>query len=180
MSAFMSLPALIVGLFFAAAVVIWRTLGARPAKRCVKCGEPFCVRCKVGTLAPEYCTQCQQVFIRREGMSAVARRQKMTDLERFRISWARLSRISALLFPGMSRLLDGRTLSGAFASGVWCATILALLLRPSLLNLPGAGDLEPYFAVTLLLVLLAAAAWIAGNLKAVRDARAPAGSWRWH
>jgi hypothetical protein len=59
-------------------------------------------------------------------------------------------------------------------------SILALVPRPSLLHLPGSGEVEPYFAVTLLLCALAIAAWLAGNVRVVRDARAPSGSWRWH
>jgi hypothetical protein len=80
----------------------------------------------------------------------------------------------------MSRLLDGRTFSGALASALWCASILALLLRPSLLHVPGAGEVEPYLVVTVALVLIALGVWVARNLRAVRDSRAPAGSWRWH
>ena len=163
-----------------AAIVLSRVLGRRHASRCVKCGQAFCHRCKAGSQAPEYCSQCQQIFLRRDGLSPMIKRKKISDLERFRTGWARLSRWSSLPVPGMSRLLDGRTVTGAFTSALWCGSLLALALRPRLLHLPAAGGAQAFTSVTVLLGLLAGSAWVLGNLRGVRDAGAPAGSWRWH
>jgi len=84
-----------------------------------------------------------------------------------------------VIFPGMGRLLDGRTLTGVLISAAWSGAILALLMRPRLLQFSGVGGTRPLILVTILLTLLASAAWVLGNLRPARHADAPAGGWQW-
>lgn len=175
-----SFPSILLALFFLTALLLARLFGRRHATRCVKCGQAFCHRCKISQQSPEYCAQCHQIFLRREGIAPAMMREKVSDSERFRTAQARLSRLSALVLPGMSRLLDGRTLSGTLASALWCGSLLALVLRPWLLHVAGAGAVQPFFMLTIVLGVLAAGGWMLGNFRAIRDADAPAGIWRWH
>lgn len=172
-----SLPSIVAGSFLVASLVLLLVLGRRHAQRCAKCGESFCHRCKIGSQAPDYCTPCQHVAYAR-GLAPAVRKEKISQSERFRAAQVRLSRLASLIAPGMGRLLDGRTMTGILISGAWCGALLALALRPKLLQIPGAGGERPLFLVTVLLGVMASCAWLLGNIRAARRTGA-AGGWQW-
>src|SRR5205814_1104507 len=134
---------------------------------------------KIGHQVPDYCTQCQQMSLARDALAPALRRDKTAQSERFRAAWVRLSRATSVIAPGMGRLLDGRTMTGVLISAAWSGALLALILRPRLLQLPTAGTAHPLLLVTILLGLLAAAFWVLGNVRSARPA-GPAGGWLWH
>ena len=162
-----------------AGVALWLALGAKRAMRCVRCGDAFCRRCKVGVDSPDYCTQCQHMITARDGLAPAIRKQKGLQTERFRARQLKLSRFSSLLWPGLGRMIDGRTVTGVLVCSAWCAACLGLLLRPRLLQMPSAGTAHPLFLVTVLLGVVAVAAWLAGNVRAAGRSRAAVGGWRW-
>ena len=176
----LSLPSIMATLFLLAALGLSVMAGARQANRCVRCGEPFCHRCKVGDRVPDYCSPCQHIATAKEGLSPSIRREKITQSERFRAAQIRLGRILSVPVPGMGRILDGRTLTGGLIVAAWSASLLALALRPHLLQPPAGGPPRPWIVMTILLALAAACAWILGNVRASREANAPAGAWQWH
>lgn len=77
------------------------------ATMCHRCGRVFCPRCQPGRRG-ELCSQCQHIFIKKEGVDARVRVQKMGDIK----SWARLLRMRhiacAVLAPGGGHLSSGR------------------------------------------------------------------------
>lgn len=174
-----SLPSILALLFLAAGIASLFVAGGRHATRCVRCGEAFCDTCKIGDRVEDYCSQCQHIAIARDAISPVIRREKTEQAEKFRERQVRAARIGSLLLPGMGRLLDGRTLSGAPITVLWCWAVLSLLLRPYVLQPQSAGSGGPLFAVTCMLALVALVAWTFGNLRVARNANAPAGAWEW-
>jgi tetratricopeptide (TPR) repeat protein len=178
-SSLISVPSIAAAIFLIAALALVLVFGPRQAMRCVKCGEAFCHACKIGHQVPDYCTQCQQMSLAREALAPALRREKTAQSERFRSVWVRLARIVSVIAPGMGRILDGRTWTGALICAAWSGAILALVLRPHLLQLPTAGTPHPLFLVTLLLGLTVTAVWVLGNVRPTRPS-GPAGGWLWH
>lgn len=178
-SSLVSVPSIVAAIFLIAALALVLVLGPRHADRCAKCGEAFCHACKIGHQVPDYCTQCQQMSLARDALAPALRRDKTAQSDRFRAVWVRLARGASVVVPGMGRLLDGRTWTGALICAAWSGAVLALVLRPRLLQLPTAGTPHPLFIVTLLLGSTAIAVWVMGNVRAARPP-GPAGGWLWH
>lgn len=178
-SSLISVPSIVAAIFLIAALGLVLIFGPRHATRCAKCGEAFCHGCKIGHQVPDYCTQCQQMSLARDALAPTLRREKTAQSDRFRAVWVRLSRIASVIAPGMGRLLDGRTWTGAIICAAWSAAVLSLLLRPRLLQIPTAGPAHRLLLVTILLGLLTSAVWVVGNVRAARPP-GPAGGWLWH
>ncbi len=67
-----------------AAVVLGRLFSERsPARRCIRCGRPFCHRCKTGREGHEYCSQCLHLFVLGDGLAPETKTKKMFEVERY-------------------------------------------------------------------------------------------------
>ena len=108
LSAWLILVAALLALSGAAGA--WR-LRRGAAVECRRCGRVFCARCQSGGLG-EICSQCHTIFVRREGVDARVRVQKMSEIK----SWRRLRRVRhivcAAAVPGGGHLSAGRFLPG--------------------------------------------------------------------
>jgi tetratricopeptide (TPR) repeat protein len=84
----------------------WR-LKNGTATACQRCGRVFCVRCQPGRQG-ELCSQCHHIFVKKEGVDARSRVQKMGEIK----AWHRMLRIRhivcAALAPGGGHLSGGR------------------------------------------------------------------------
>jgi len=93
-------------LLLGAALGAWR-LKRGSATECHRCGRVFCPRCQPGRRG-ELCSQCHHIFVKKEGVDARVRVQKMGDIK----SWGRLLRVRhiacAVLAPGGGHLSNGR------------------------------------------------------------------------
>lgn len=120
------------------------------ATACIKCGRPFCRRCKLAHESQSYCTQCVNIFLRKDMVAIdtqVAKRQQVARYQR-RQDYER--RAYDVLLPGAGIALAGRPLlgtllalsavAGAGAASFWLPHFLApLLLGASLLPLQLVG-----------------------------------------
>ena len=88
------------------AVGVWR-LRRGAAVECPRCGRVFCPRCQSGGRAG-LCSQCHNIFVRKEGVDARVRVQKLSEIR----SWRRLRRlrhiVCAVAVPGGGHLSAGR------------------------------------------------------------------------
>lgn len=134
-------------LLLGAALGAWR-LRSGTATSCLRCGRVFCPRCQPGRRG-ELCSQCHHIFVKKEGVDARIRVQKMGEIK----SWRRLLRIRhivcAVFAPGGGHLSSGRFRAG-----------LLLLLPASFLEsrlLFGAGEFPSPWSLGGV-----AASWFAG------------------
>jgi len=100
-------PAVVGGLLLlGAGLGAWR-LKRGTATACHRCGRVFCQCCQPGRRG-ELCSQCHHIFVKKEGVDARVRVQKMGDIK----SWGRLLRVRhivcAVLAPGGGHLSNGR------------------------------------------------------------------------
>jgi len=125
----------------------WR-LRSVPAGECRRCGRVFCPRCQT-VRRGDLCSQCHHIFVKKEGVDARVRVQKMGEIK----AWRRRVRVRhiacAVLAPGGGHLSAGMFRTGAL-----------LLLPASFLEarvlLGGGAFLSPWSLGS------AAASWFAG------------------
>jgi hypothetical protein len=160
--------------------------GRQPARRCLRCGRPFCFRCKRGRHGEEYCTQCVHLFVLGDGLAPETKTRKLYEVEQFERR-SRLARnLTAFVLPGSAHLLRGRALFGSFLVVLWIMTlvlcvpgglapiheVLGVNLRTDFLR-PGMGPgkygIDPWIVVA---PPLALAVWLLGNLGRSRSREA--------
>ncbi len=156
-----------------------------PARRCIRCGRPFCHRCKSGREGHEYCSQCLHLFVLGDGLAPETKSRKLYEVARHARWTDRLRRIAGTVVPGSSQILRGRVLSGVVFAVLWFAALVAwkpVVLHPVervlgldlRLDLLRAGDVPAAFAVdpwSFLGILIATIVWVTANATLVRRRR---------
>lgn len=147
------------------------------ARRCVRCGRPYCAHCRASRDPQEFCSQCVHLFVLQDGLAPQTKTRKLYEIE-VHDRRSRLARqIGSLLLPGTGAVLRGRAFLGVLLLLGWFAGWLAV--RPSslralegLLGLDAHLDLLRSGAVPALLdfdpallagVPLLVIVWILGN-----------------
>jgi tetratricopeptide (TPR) repeat protein len=160
--------------------------GRAPARRCLRCGRPFCYRCKRGRHGEEYCTQCVHLFVLGDGLAPETKTRKLYEVERFDRRNRILRTSASLLLPGSAHLLRGRAGRGSLLVLLWLAALMLCLpggllplqqvlgvnlrldfLRPGMG--PGKYGLDPWMVFA---PPLAAATWLVANLGRSRSREA--------
>lgn len=77
------------------------------AKACAKCGRPFCQRCKLSTESQTYCTQCVNIFLKKDMVAAETQMAKRAQLARRQSALQLESRVVDLLVPGLGLAARG-------------------------------------------------------------------------
>ncbi|HXI02341.1 MAG TPA: tetratricopeptide repeat protein [Candidatus Saccharimonadales bacterium] len=156
-----------IGAMVAVVLLGWSSLLSRSPSRaqiCIRCGAPFCGRCKREIGAKECCAQCIHLFVKKDAIAPDVRAAKLRQVDRF----ARMSRvkvrIASILLPGAGHMLAGRTLAGLVVAILWLVPVAILLLRGRLIMTPDLSVTGiPALSVIAVSVLMASA-WIGANL----------------
>lgn len=119
-----------------------REKGGGFARSCSKCGRAFCRRCRLSNESQTYCSQCTNIFLKKDMVAIDAQLAKRRQLARRRFGLALERRVADLVLPGLGLLFHGRQRLGlllALAStgaiavgGLW----FPLYASPSLLQVP--------------------------------------------
>lgn len=136
---------------------------AGAARRCRRCGRPFCRRCRVGTKDSDHCSQCVHLYILRDGLAPNIKSRKMEEVVRYRRRVWIGERLLSLPLPGSGHILGGRPWIGSILLSSWCAVWVGVVLRGDLLVPSEAitgGEVGPAVA----LGALALCVWLVGNL----------------
>ncbi len=84
----------------------WR-LKRGTATECHRCGREFCPRCQPGRRG-ELCLQCHHIFVKKEGVDARVRVQKMGEIKYWMLMLRVRHIVCAVLAPGGGHLSKGR------------------------------------------------------------------------
>ncbi|MBD3866702.1 MAG: tetratricopeptide repeat protein [Acidobacteria bacterium] len=95
-----------------------------PARRCIRCGRPFCHRCKTGREGHEYCSQCLHLFVLGDGLAPETKTKKMFEVESYEKRLRVVRSGIGWLFPGSSHVLRGRILAGCLFLIGWFTAVL--------------------------------------------------------
>ncbi len=164
-------------LVFCAVVGVGSRRGV-PARRCIRCGRPFCDRCRRGRQGREYCSQCLHLFVLGDGLAPETKTQKLYDVERHERRTRRTRKLASLLLPGAGLLLRGRAARGSLWVMAWFAALIAwqpAALRPlerlfgldMRLEMLEIGPVPAMFRIDpldVIAVLAAVAVWLTANI----------------
>ena len=119
-----------------------RTTGFAAA--CLKCGRAFCRRCKLSRESQSYCTQCVNIFLKKDMVAIEQQTAKRRQLRHYYFWQGIERRVADLVVPGLGLAGAGRTGAGlAFLmlAVMVAAVFLVWLPRfvgPALLHIPVA------------------------------------------
>jgi tetratricopeptide (TPR) repeat protein len=98
------------------------------AAACLKCGRAFCRRCKLSHESQSYCTQCINIFLKKDMVGIEAQVAKRQQLAR-RQFWLRVERrLSDLVLPGLGVGFAGRPVVGAVLALLVVASSMLILV----------------------------------------------------
>ena len=151
------------------------------ARRCIRCGLPFCHFCKSGREGKEYCSQCLHLYVLGDGLAHETKSRKLYEVERHEAWGRRIRKLISLVLPGAAQVLRGKAAVGSLLLLIWLAAWIAwqpILIAPLRrlvgldlrLDLLGAGSVPSLYDVQPLGVLALIAmvvVWLLGN------------AWRW-
>jgi hypothetical protein len=105
-------------------------------QRCRKCGSAFCGRCQIGTGRKGLCTQCYHLFFMKDGVSATARNDKLSQVQRASRTRGLLFRALSVVAPGAGHISEGMPLVGILFLFLWILGARDHALGGSLYALP--------------------------------------------
>ena len=138
-------PLAIGGLLALILAVLHRLIRQRTggfAAACLKCGRPFCRYCKLSHESQSYCTQCVNIFLKKDMVGIDAQIAKRQQLARRQL-WLRVERrVCDVVLPGLGASFGGRTLSGgallllALVSSALALAWFPAFITPALMQTP--------------------------------------------
>src|SRR5207245_6532067 len=81
-------PATLAGGLGLLGTLVWPGIGLAPrsggARRCRRCGRPYCRRCQMTTKYPDVCSQCMHLFMLKDGVAPGVKGQELEEVARHR------------------------------------------------------------------------------------------------
>jgi len=155
------------------------------SRACLKCGKPFCARCRMGTQTKalphieSFCNQCTHIFVKRDGVSPEARMRKVYEGDRHRLGFRLQRGVMALLMPGAGHIFEEHYFSGGFFTLLWSLILVGTFWLRHGTSLPTVGTPTPLSWVSALLYFLLAIFWLMwGVLRAFSPVRKAGVKWR--
>ena len=136
----------------------------RKARRCYKCGKPFCSRCRSGTQFSDFCTQCVHLFAKRTGLAPSTKKAKLEEVRCFENRRRRLSRLLSMLTPGLGHAWGDRSLLGFVAMLLWSFCLIAWVAHDQLLRLSDLAYANASSPAGLLCIAGGVFVWLSVNL----------------
>ena len=103
----------------------WSTRSHAAARRCIRCGRPFCHRCQSSRDVHEYCSQCLHLFVLGDGLAPETKTRKLFEVGQHEAWTRRTRRLLSWLLPGSAQLLRGRALAGTLLLLLWAGGLVA-------------------------------------------------------
>lgn len=135
----------VAALVFALLHFLLRSRSTGFARACTKCGRTFCVRCKLSRESQTYCTQCVNIFLKRDMVAPELQIAKHKQLQRRHLLHRAFRRLLDFVLPGFGQAFYGRPLVGVLVMApaallaVTAVVWLPQFVQPALLQ----ADLVP-------------------------------------
>ncbi len=102
------------------------------ATACLKCGRSFCRHCKLSNESQSYCTQCINIFLKKDMVGIEAQLSKRQQLNRRQRVLKVERRLADLLIPGLGVAWSGRPVVGwVLVSVAFLAVTAGLIWLPA-------------------------------------------------
>lgn len=103
------------------------------ARRCIRCGRPFCHFCKSSRQGREYCSQCLHLYVLGDGLAPETKTRKLYEVARHERLTRLGRRLVSLVLPGAAQVLRGAPGRGVALLVLWLGALVAavpLVLPP--------------------------------------------------
>ncbi len=154
---------LIVG-FLLFAVLFGLRSRKNAARDCVKCGEAFCKKCQPSNKDYPFCIQCLHIFVRKDGVSSVSRKEKMHEIEQHARRQGLFVRLSSLVMPGAAGIYGNQTISGVLLLLFWLFPLALLVFSWKYANLSYLEPAEGMKILTPFLIFVLAVVYLLANV----------------
>jgi tetratricopeptide (TPR) repeat protein len=120
-------PIFLAGLVILGVVIQVRLQKRGLARRCSKCGRPYCPVCLPGAAKTKLCPQCQHIFLVKEGVESAMRVEKMMEVNSYQKGRFRLAFFTSVLLPGSGHIYLGYPLWGIMFASVSALLLVAVM-----------------------------------------------------
>ncbi len=135
------------------------------AASCDKCGKPFCSKCRSTLIKDvDFCNQCLHIFVKKDGVSPVSRKQKMKEIEEYNHRNSVFARILSLVIPGSGSLFQGRSLFGVIVLLAWLFVLVILLFSYHFGNLSYYEPPQTFSVIAPICVFFLAILYVIANI----------------
>jgi tetratricopeptide (TPR) repeat protein len=142
------------------------------ARACHKCGMPFCMKCQTSKEEYPFCTQCLHIFIKKDGVSPVSRREKMKEIDAHSKKQDLFSKLSSLVLPGFGNLVRDQVLLGILILVAWFFLIAMMLFHWKYANLFYFESAESVRVLTLVCICFMGLVYLFANASLLKKSRA--------
>ncbi|MEW5807482.1 MAG: tetratricopeptide repeat protein [Acidobacteriota bacterium] len=130
---------------------------------CVRCGKPFCQKCRIYSDSSTHCTQCLHLFVKMDGLEPEAKARKMMEIEIYENRKRKNLLISSIFFPGVAQNARGKLLVSYIITFFWLFGITWLLfLRYVITSLEPSANPVSMLSIAFA-GLTIASSWLIGN-----------------
>ncbi len=134
--------AALTALVFAMGHLLLRERTTGFASTCLKCGRTFCHRCRLSQERQSYCSQCVNIFLKKDTVGIESQVTKRRQVARHQLTLRLERRIGDLVLPGLGLGFAGRPLLGGAIAAVALSCVagaavwLPLFVSPALMHAP--------------------------------------------
>jgi tetratricopeptide (TPR) repeat protein len=136
------------------------------SEECVRCGQPYCRRCKPRGTAASFCRECVRLFVTKEGADITAKVAHSSEARRQQKIRQRERRILSLLLPGASRISRGQPAAGFAVLLVFFFLLTLAFLAGRLFPIRSLPSRPLYPWRESISGALAFALWLGANIRA--------------
>lgn len=142
------------------------------ARACDKCGKAFCKKCHSSAVKKyNYCSQCLHIFVKKDGVSPISRKQKMHEIDKNHRRESIFARVSSLLLPGSGSLFQGRSLFGVLILTSWLFIVTILVFTYILGPLSYYEPPQTFAVIAPICVFILALLYVVANVSNFRTVR---------
>lgn len=156
-------------LLLALAWTAWRGRRGGLAGECVRCGRPFCARCKRYGDPPLFCGPCVRLEIRREEPGIEAHVEQTREVRRRVAQRDRACRALSTLLPGAHAYFSERPGKGVAMLFVFFLALAAALIGWRFFEVRPLAPQPAWSPLAVCAAALALVLWLSGNLPAWRS-----------
>lgn len=111
---------------------------------CLKCGRSFCPQCKLSTESQSYCTQCINIFLKKDMVAIDTQVAKRRQLARRQLLLSVERRLMDFIIPGLGLSFAGRPIYGVlFLASSFLVAVVGLIWLPFFV-VPALTQSEPF------------------------------------
>jgi tetratricopeptide (TPR) repeat protein len=148
----------------AIAINIPRSRRQQLARRCIKCGTPFCKKCHPILKGYGFCTQCLHIFVKKDGVSPASQKEKMFQIDKYSSRKRILSQLASLVLPGFGTLIQNKIVSGVLLVFFWLLFVVLLAFTWAFARQSYLEGPDSFRILALLCLVVMGAVYLTANL----------------